>query len=288
MRHHRRSPKQVGRLPRSRQTPVVAQDPFAFQWRTDSAGYEWQKGAAASGPRLVARDVPGSSMRTYSPLADYPGLFRDFSVLQGKDGIRQFADSYGTLLPARYPSTDRPSLHHLRHWEYEIEDMRVLVRLWDSIVDCNLKELVNIVEWESGGGVGYKIDAPRRKVDVWLWLPSFGSPLPDLFKPGDFLLPARYALQAEINARLTDPEIGLCVPRLTWTPDLNQRITITPPNLLAGMWLQFAQAVTGNYLLKRCPGCGNYFQAGPGGRRADAATCGNTCRQRKARNGGKN
>jgi hypothetical protein len=290
----------VEQAPRSRQTPAVSIDPFTFRWWVDSAGHEWKKGAAS--PKdllLVARNVPGSPLKLYYPLEKYPGLFRDFSVLRGKDDILQFANLYGTLFHGGYSSKGRAQGGtlgkdpigklfgtSLAQWEWEIADMRILVHLWESIVDRNVKELAHIVTWERDGSVGYKIDAPRRKPNVWLWVPSFGSPLPDVFKPGDILLPARYALQAEINARLANPEIGLSVPCLNWTPDLKQRITITPPNLLAGMWLQFAQTVTGNYLLKRCQGCGNYFQAGPGGKRSDAETCGSTCRQRKARMGG--
>jgi hypothetical protein len=57
-----------------------------------------------------------------------------------------------------------------------------------------------------------------------------------------------------------------------------------PPNLLAAMWLQFAHAVTGEFQLQLCAGCGKYFQVGPGARRADATTCSDACRQRKKRN----
>ena len=73
------------------------------------------------------------------------------------------------------------------------------------------------------------------------------------------------------------------VPRLAWTPDYHQRLIFVPSNLLAAMWLQFAQAVTGEFKLKRCEQCGEYFPVGPGGKRADAETCGDRCRQRKRR-----
>ena len=275
----------VEQPPRSRQTPAVSTDPFTFRWWVDTAGHEWKKDAATSKFHLVARNVPGSPLKLYYPLEKNPGLFHDFSALRGKDDILQFANLYGTLfgdriLPRVHPST----LASLALWETLIADMRIVVRLWESIVDHNVKELAHIVTRgmiAGVEGVGYHLRTPRRDASPWLWLSTYGVPCP--FKRDDVLLPARYALQTEVNARLDDPEIGLSSPALAWTPDQKQRITITPPHLLAALWLQFAQALTGSYQLKRCPGCGNYFQAGPGGRRSDAETCSNSCRQRKAR-----
>lgn len=276
-----------GSLPRSRKTPSVPTDAFSFCWHVDAAGYEWEKDAT-SNLHLVARHVPGTRLNLYYPLEKNPGLFREFSALRGKEGILQFANRYGTLFLSGYslPNIHPQVMTSLDTWEMKIADMRMLVRLWESIVDGDVRELAHIVKWEITGveGVGYNVRRKDAPPSTWLWLSNYGVPCP--FKRGDVLLPAQYALQAEVNARLRNTENGLSIPTLTWTPDQKQRITITPPNLLAGMWLQFAQAVTGSYQLKRCPGCGNYFQAGLGARRSDAETCSNTCRQRKARKGG--
>jgi hypothetical protein len=266
----------------------------------DTAGHEWKKGEATPEDLLlVARNVPGSRLKLNYPLEKHPGLFHDFSALRGKEDILQFANLYGTLFHGGYsceesvqgatltfnkdPRTPVGKLSgtSLARWEGWIADMRVHVHFWESIVDCNVKELSRVIKWESDGSVGYTFP-PGSEFGGWLWTPNLGSS-PNHFKPGDVLLPARYVLQRQINQHLAEPRIGLSVPTLAWTPDLKERITITPPNLLAGMWLQFARAVTGKYLLKRCQGCGNYFQAGPGGMRSDAKTCSNTCRQRRAR-----
>ncbi len=107
------------------------------------------------------------------------------------------------------------------------------------------------------------------------------------FSENDVVLPAHYALQREINVRLSD---YAAVPQLTWTSDKHgqhQRIIFRLPNLLSAMWLQFAQAVTSEFQLKKCPVCHTYFQAGPGARRIDAITCGGKCRQAKRKARGK-
>jgi hypothetical protein len=74
------------------------------------------------------------------------------------------------------------------------------------------------------------------------------------------------------------PRIGGASPK----PDDHQRIVFQPTNLLAAIWLQFARAVTEEYPLRICEGCGEYFQVGPG-RRAHTKTCKDRCRQRACR-----
>jgi hypothetical protein len=157
--------------------------------------------------------------------------------------------------------------------------MRVLVDLWENIDNVRISELQKVITWTKKY-VGYALDTPRRRRDVILAhvdLPQTGF---RRFNPTDVLLPARCALQQEINSRLAELTT---VPRLAWTPDYQQRIVLAPPNLLGAMWLQFAQAVTGQFAVTKCTVCGQYFQVGPGGRRADSTTCGSKCRQRKGR-----
>lgn len=86
----------------------------------------------------------------------------------------------------------------------------------------------------------------------------------------------------EVNKRIAE---YVTTPRLAWTPDYGQRIIFEPSNLLAAMWNQFAQAITGDLRLKKCVVCGNYFQVGPGAKRADTITCGVACRQEESRKG---
>ena len=59
-------------------------------------------------------------------------------------------------------------------------------------------------------------------------------------------------------------------------PDLH----IVPRDLLAGMWLQFGQAVSANMQLKKCLQCPTWFAYGTGtGRRKSGLYCSDRCRK---------
>jgi len=266
----------------------------AFGWRVAAAGYEWKQ-SVSSKPHLYERNVPGKGARIYQPLIDTPGLFLEFAELRGKDDIREFADRYGVLFDryseedyinekGTYWSMDAACGTALVVWQREIGDMRTLVAIWDSITNNKMADLKQIVAWKDRA-VDYRIVTPRYRASESLTQ----SGVPHPFGEGDLLMPARYALQREINKRLSD-ELNdsdrkiACVPRLAWNADGSQSLTIMPPNLLGAMWLQFAQFASGVYQLKRCEGCKRYFQTGAGARkRADAISCSDACRQRKRR-----
>lgn len=265
----------------------------------DAAGYEWKK-AASSKLHLFARNVPGKGVWNYKPMKQNAGLFRDFSELEGKGKILEFANQYGLLFD-RYSDEDRREEKGsyrsveaacgiaLAKWQHEIGDMRALVAVWDSITASKIDDLERIITWRNRD-VKYQIETPKGCTSCWLTLPG----VIHRFKVGDVLLPAQEALQREINRRLSG-EIDRgslearfqrieCVPQLIWTSDDHQQLTLAPPNLLGAMWLQFALVVTGAYELRRCAVCGKYLQVGKGvQRRADAITCSDACRQRKRR-----
>jgi hypothetical protein len=52
------------------------------------------------------------------------------------------------------------------------------------------------------------------------------------------------------------------------------RLQLRPPSLLAGLWLQLGQKLSGNRPFRECPYCRTWFETGPGtGRRLDATFC---------------
>jgi hypothetical protein len=220
----------------------------------------------------------------------HAGVFREFARLKTRQHIKEFADKFGDLYnhwsdpPNRYDGTSilgRP----LSAWTEEIGDMRVLVELWDHIQARNhdaLKRLIFLTD----EGPEYVISTSKRSkriVNLTRTLKTrTGDPIQ--FLPNDVLLPARCALQIEINTRLAE---NRTIPELTWTRDTketsggyHQRIIFKPSNLVAAMWIQFAQAVTEELQMRRCDFCEEYFQVGPGAARDDARFCKDVCRVR--------
>jgi hypothetical protein len=262
---------------------------FLFRGPVSDAGYEWLEGLDSK-PRLAPCRVPGVG---YRPCEPHPGLFRQFAELNStKEDIREFARAYGDLFnsyEARQSAKRKDGTvafgATLGTWRQEIGDMRVLVNLWDQIKadPPQTTELKKIIR-RTDKALGYVIVTPKGTSDETLAhadIPGVGL---ERFAPDDVLLPARFALQREVNKRIAEFPT---VPWLAWTPDYHQRIIFEPSNLLAAMWIQFAEAMTGAFRLVRCAGdCGRYIQVGPGAKRAHTATCGSTCRQRKRRNPG--
>lgn len=262
--------------------PERVTDVFAFRGPVNLAGYEWLKGTDGR-PRLIQRRVPGVGLR---PCVPHPGLFREFSELAPtKEAISAFANSYGDLF-SRYDPEQGAVRHDgtvghgasLGTWTKEIGDMRVLVNLWDQVRTQQLTELAKIIK-RTEKVLSYAIATPRRHADAVLAHADIGSGLSS-FGRDDVLFPARCALQLEVNKRIAE---NPTVPRLVWTPDYHQRIIFDPPNLLAAMWMQFAQDMAGAFRLVKCEGCGKYFQVGLGARKANATTHNAACRQEKKR-----
>lgn len=266
---------------RYRGAAEVRTDPFIFRGPVSEAGYEWLTGTD-NRPRLVSVRVPGLGIRACEP---HPGLFREFAELDpSKVAIQGFAEKYGDLL-VRYDMEQGVVRKDgtvafgasFGTWKQEIGDMRILVDLWDQIQNQQLTELEKIIR-RTDKEISYVIKTPRRTTDTTLAHVDIGSGL-DRFDKDDVLFPARCALQREVNKRIAEIPT---VPRLAWTPDYHQRIIFEPSNLLAAMWIQFAQDMTGRFRLVKCV-CGNYFQVGPGAYREHKTTCGTKCRKRKSR-----
>ena len=78
---------------------------------------------------------------------------------------------------------------------------------------------------------------------------------------------------------------GRVSPRLVTgaPPPLKSRLPVlaslqlAPTNLLACLWLQFAQVISGLKELPQCPGCKKWFEAAK--RRTDKVYCGDACRK---------
>lgn len=259
-------------------------DTFVLRNSVCDAGYEWDKTEDGK-PLLVVQNRPGVGLHMQGLHA---GVFREFAGLKTRQDIQEFANRFGDIRnhwddpPHRDDGT--PVLGRtLSTWMKEVGDMRVLVELWDHIKSLNHVELKKLI-WLTEDGPEYVISTPKwdkRIVNLPRSLATLtGDPIQ--FPQNDVLLPARCALQIELNKRLAE---NGTIPELTWTRDtketsggFHQRIIFKPSNLLAALWIQFAQAVTEEFQLRQCGFCGEYFQVGPGAARDDARFCKDVCR----------
>lgn len=270
-------------------TPINT-DPFIFRWKVNEAGYQWVNGIMDGKPHLVRRLDPGKGAMEIEPAKE---AFAEFAKLDStQDEIKEFADKHGDLFDS-YSEPDHVAHDgtvsggaSLKRWQSEIGDMRVLFELWENIGNRRFAELRKIIRWlktkDDHRSVNYLIETPRRRRDQMLAHTRISKGLLSRFAGDNGLLfAARCALMQEINLRLIEHST---VPALSWTPDYHERLVFKPPHFLAAMWLQFAQALTGEFGIKRCLACGRFVQIGPGGRRADFKTCGAACRKRKSRN----
>lgn len=108
--------------------------------RVSLAGYEWAERWRFEGLTLCPR--PGIQWRTYDPLADEVGLFREFAAVEPTpEGIVTFANRYGELgvwrakvrdfAGAKY-AADEAGGDSLDHWRREIEAVRTALTNWDA------------------------------------------------------------------------------------------------------------------------------------------------------------
>ena len=287
-------------------TVPISTEPFPFFWPVEAQGYQWVRGLNSEW-RLAARTYRGSpkTPRSYAPLKDQR-LFLKFAALKtDRSSIRNFANRYGVLFGTYDAAVDRVprpsgkywSLSQLNgtsfaRWKLEIETLHVLVQMWKDVRGARKEELKNVIHWRDDNSVGYKLGQSFGSLAT----PHLNQPWLERFKVNEILKPAMYLLQKKINERIADDTTSAhvaIVPCLVWCPgpridgvakpDHHQRIVFQPTNLLAAMWLQFAKAVTDEYQLRVCEGCGEYFQIGKGARRIHAQTCSDRCRQRLSR-----
>ncbi len=293
----------------------MTHDLFLFSWLVQPGAYCWRPAPAPStaeeGPAKAGDDLwagqpdvsPASPARQYHPLREYTGLFQIFATTPpNPEGVRAFADRFGMLLDAR-PSvasvrTKRRKGRRTRvtlaehsepfhMWRTEILQMREAVRLWRMLEEADREGLGShvrcqrrsargaSVEYDSHPQLPAGVEPPppdgRTKLVVPLDQPA-GSRLPD---PGDPSLAVRI-LQDLIAPRLVD---GVR-PTVTLEPGLNGaiRIGLMPVHLLAGLWLQFAFAVSEHKEYRRCPVCQCEFEVSPGVARTNRRFCSIACK----------
>jgi hypothetical protein len=278
-----------------------------FQWFVSETGYQCLSTTRAAGSagqsgsaECVAERLP-TKRRAYEPLVEHTGLFRTFAALpDDKDAIVAFADRYGLLVGGNemmfvpLPRGDRGArstvviggnlgsvpAERLETWRSEIAEMRELSDLWCAAKAADLKKLNLLLTWHGDDTVVYHHAGGRQEV-VWR---KKREPLP--LSEGELIKPAQFYLAKRLTQRLEgDKEHpALASPALIWDLDKNAPVLVlTPKNLLGALWLQFAQAVSGNKVFRECDECSTWFEVSKAAFRINRMYCSGACKAKAYR-----
>jgi hypothetical protein len=274
----------------------------SFSWPVSTSRYECIEYTDETGkPCEPQLHTFAYHLRLREPLVENPLLYREFAELPlTEDGILSFADEWGLLL-SRYDLGDEAdeeeggeeglydaamssfgSDETPNHWFKQIRTMKALVRVWDLIQKNDEAGLAKVVK--AGQIEGIQTIA----VDL-LELPdprpfSFvnESDMPEhlqRLRSGNLREFAKLALCDFVNRQFDTK----CPTWLSIDPKTGSPIfLISPENLQAALWFQFADAIAGEKKLRQCARCKSYFGVSEQNKnrrsRKDKMRCSDACR----------
>ena len=273
-------------------------------------------GSSASKPKKEWALTDGNPLglafmrRTYSPLKQFPSLFRTFSdlAISEREALLDFANKYGLLgvyggfLNVSHPSEPGHQVsagaETYRDWAKAINAMKEAVRLWDYLREDDRLGLGKYIRWNPGetNSDGQVTILPNWGYDSHPDLPRKEIPFPSRrftgviadelerigLNPQDLRAAAQLLVQRWINSQLE----GNTAPRLLYHTELGEMVLqIVPSTLLAAMWLQFAQAIAANKVYRTCRECGNWFEVptATDGRSERRVFCSDPCKSKDYR-----
>lgn len=293
-------------------------DDFAFRWpipgraRIIEQGVDGRQFAPSPGGGQnelfdrygpwVAAPFPAGTKRWYEPIAERPGLHRDFAALptitteavypDAIEAYRRFTDRHGLLTAGEIVTgwnrgsgrADERSwrLESVHRWDAQVRALRTLVDLWDRIATRDADRLGQRIVWSPDGReVSFRHPEqrwPGRVMAEDFEMIASAQERPELlahWTPFDPFGPARHWLARGLNRRLS----GRVAPYLTDgdPPQLSYR----PDSLLTALRILLLREVTERRRFRRCQGCQELFDAT--GLRDDARYCGAACRVRASR-----
>jgi len=185
----------------------------------------------------------------YNPLK-HTTLFLEFAELElTKDSILSFVNRYGPLVTQGDASISSPATtlgETFDFWVEEILAMKQIVQLWHAYEKRDSGAVAEFVRWQSD--LVYYSFANKQNHVLTINPDTLAS-----FKFGDVLFPALHLIQDITNEYLSKYRT---LPRLLFNEKNELGQYLVPENLLAGLWLQFYQAISGERLFKRCAICG--------------------------------
>lgn len=283
------------------------QEVFDFAWQVATGGYQWVQTEAAPAPFgteekgwFLTACTPPFTARRYAPLQQYPTLFRTFiETPPMQEGILAFANRYGMLggnisTHIILPNKKGAQGELLKDWQEELSYLKRAVTLWDMVEAGNVEGLARHIIWKETEDKEKKEKLVSVSYDSHPELPLDQAPPgegewhisasiatsrePELlsrFQPGDVGQPALYYVQKVVNDHLT----GRLSPRLLWNQERTQLgLYMAPNGLIGALWLQFAQAISGNKRYHQCEYCGTWFEVSLEASRPTRVYCSDACR----------
>jgi hypothetical protein len=257
-----------------------------FSWRRSDAGYQIKATepvlAEGKSDLFVLEKTETTGYQVTRPLENKV-LFRAFGDLDGSpESFIEFANENGLLTQGESLATppvngacdrtvrgDRLSLWTDEHWILQ----RVL-ETWDWLRAGDLENLQNVILWTSSGTVKYFfaerndlksfrthgaeiVNGALRRRDngarLRIMEGEFDSPgLIERFVRGDVILPAQTAVQLLVNRQLSKHPVR---PMLLMDKKNALKQYFVPENLLAAMWFQLFQGLSGERKFKKCSVC---------------------------------
>lgn len=278
-------------------------DPIQFEWSTPEEGHRWVEATKPNASDLSAPDEPvgqclvenaSPRRRVYQPLKLPKLLCSRFAAIEpSPEEIMEFANEFGRL-GAPVAQTVKSNSRFMQGesflaWRDQIRRMRRALDIWQAVKERDLDALETHIVWREGE-VYYQshlhLLKKKRPPSDARWTSIASQELqPELFsslQEGDVFVPAQLWLQSEVNQGLK----GGAWSRLLWESEgfSSLGLFIVPRSLIAALWLQLAQAISGNRELRSCPACEEWFEITPEKARTNRLYCSDACKSRAFRN----
>jgi hypothetical protein len=243
-----------------------------YEWRVPCAGYTFvERLYDEHGAVLPAGIIEnwGAVEWKRLTLKDHPALYRTLLTVAVSDPskILAFANRFGLLDQRQQVTADPPQRgkkaltvilvagNPVTFWQEQVRAMHRAVTLWDQSRVKNRVWLTERITWGKGepGRFGYMPEPEEKHPAVfWFPVPRVSNPhLQAQFTPDNVIFLARYLLQQTINAQLT----AQVAPLLLWRRTGRLDLYFSPLSLCGAAWLQLAEDITRNRVLRMCEYC---------------------------------
>jgi hypothetical protein len=235
-------------------TSTGATDYWRFAWTKQKTHEIRQERTARDRVIEVVCSGKGPS-EIYYPLEDSPAISRKFSGARTSDDVISFANDYGLLglSSMRGQIESEMNMEPVCEWLFRAEQLRRMYFVWDLFDSSNKKELTKVIKWSKDSD-SVRAEFSKRviyPIANWHENRSWLS----RWKPGDVLGPAKLLMVQEFNNRME----RMASPLLLIDAFGEIKPYNSPSNLLAAMWLEFGQIISGARKQTTCESCGKWM-----------------------------